>query len=258
MECREEGKIFQKLVDLVEKLRRECPWDKMQTNLSIKNNLIEEAYELLEAIEENDNNKMIEELGDVLLQVVFHSQIKKDEGQFDINTVIDNLIDKLIKRHPHVFGDNKLDSEEEVLNQWHKLKEKEKKSILEGIPKRMPAILRALKIQNRMAKVGFDWENINQVWEKLYEEINELKNAKTKEEQVHEIGDLLIAVVNLARFMNIDPEEALNSANDRTVNRFNYMEKKAKEKSKKLEELTLQEMEDLWQEAKNIEKNGES
>lgn len=257
MECREEGKIFQKLVDLVEKLRRECPWDKMQTNLSIKNNLIEEVYELLETIEENDNNKMIEELGDVLLQVVFHSQIKKDEGQFDINTVIDNLIDKLIKRHPHVFGDNKLDSEEEVLNQWHKLKEKEKKSILEGIPKRMPAILRALKIQNRMAKVGFDWENINQVWEKLYEEINELKNAKTKEEQVHEIGDLLIAVVNLARFMNIDPEEALNSANDRTVNRFNYMEKKAKEKSKKLEELTLQEMEDLWQEAKNIEKNGE-
>lgn len=258
MDCKEEGKEFQKLVDLVEKLRRECPWDKKQTNLSIKNNLIEEAYELLETIEENDNNKMIEELGDVLLQVVFHSQIKKDENQFDITTVIDNLIDKLIKRHPHVFGDKKLDSEEEVLNQWYKIKEKEKTSILEGIPKRMPAILRALKIQNRMTKVGFDWENINQVWEKLYEEINELKNAKTKEEQLHEIGDLLIAVINLARFMNIDPEEALNLANDRTVNRFNYIQQKAKEKGKKLEELTLQEMENFWQEAKNIEKEGGS
>lgn len=258
MDCKEEGKEFQKLVDLVEKLRKECPWDKKQTNLSIKNNLIEEAYELLETIEENDNNKMIEELGDVLLQVVFHSQIKKDENQFDITTVIDNLIDKLIKRHPHVFGDKKLDSEEEVLNQWYKIKEKEKTSILEGIPKRMPAILRALKIQNRMTKVGFDWENINQVWEKLYEEINELKNAKTKEEQLHEIGDLLIAVINLARFMNIDPEEALNLANDRTVNRFNYIQQKVKEKGKKLEELTLQEMENFWQEAKNIEKEGGS
>ncbi len=254
MECREEGIAFQKLVDLVEKLRRECPWDRKQTNLSIKNNLIEEAYELLEAIEENDNEKMIEELGDVLLQVVFHSQIKKDDNQFDITTVINNLIDKLIKRHPHVFGDTKLDSEEEVLNQWYKLKEKEKTSVLEGIPKRMPALLRSLKIQNRMAKVGFDWENINQVWEKLYEEINELKNAKTREEQIHELGDLLIAVVNLGRFMNIDPEEALNLANDRTIKRFNYIYQKAKEKGKKLEELTLQEMEELWQEAKKMEK----
>lgn len=253
MECKKEGENFQRLVEIVQRLRRECPWDREQTNQSIKNNLIEEAYELLEAIEENNNEKMIEELGDVLLQVVFHSQIKKDEGSFDINTVIEKLIEKLIKRHPHVFGQSRAQTQEEVLDQWHKIKQQEKQSIFEGIPKRMPALIRAVKVQNRAAKVGFEWEDIKQVWEKVEEELEELKDAKTQQEKIHELGDLLIAITNLARFMKIDPEEALHLSIDRMIKRFSYIEKKAKEMGKSLEEMTLQEMDNLWNEAKKFD-----
>ncbi|MGB9765856.1 MAG: nucleoside triphosphate pyrophosphohydrolase [Sulfurihydrogenibium sp.] len=253
MDCRKEGENFQKLVDLVAKLRVECPWDREQTNQSIKKNLIEEAYELLEAIEENDNEKMIEELGDLLLQVVFHSQIKKDEGSFDINTVIEKLIEKLIRRHPHVFGNSNVKTQEEVLKQWDEIKRKEKESIFDGIPKRMPALMRAVKVQNRAAKVGFEWENIDQVWKKVEEELNELKEAKTQQEKVHELGDLLIAVTNLARFMKVDPEEALHLSIDRMIKRFSYIEKKAKEMGKSLEEMSLSEMDNLWNEAKKFD-----
>jgi tetrapyrrole methylase family protein/MazG family protein len=252
MECREEGKKFQELVEIVQRLRKECPWDREQTNQSIKNNLIEEAYELLEAIEENDDEKMIEELGDVLLQVVFHSQIKKDEGKFDIVVVMDRLIKKLIKRHPHVFGESEAKNAEEVLKQWHQIKQEEKSSILEGIPKRMPALLRSYKVQDRMAKVGFEWENINDVWEKVFEEMQELKEAKTYEEKVHEFGDILTALVNLARFLKIDPEEALHLATDRSIRRFNYIEQKAKQQGKKLEEMSLEEMDKYWNESKGV------
>lgn len=254
-ECREEGKNFQELVDIVEKLRKECPWDREQTNQSIKNNLIEEAYELFEAIEKNDEKAMIEELGDVLLQVVFHSQIKKDEGKFNINDVIENLIEKLIRRHPHVFGEVKYEEleGEDHLKKWEtiKQKEKERESILEGIPERMPALMRAVKVQKRMAKVGFDWENPQQVWEKVEEEINELKNAKNKEEIEHEIGDVLIAITNLARTYGVDPEEALHKSIDRSIRRFQYIEKKAKENNKDIKEMPLDDMEYYWQEAKN-------
>ncbi len=250
--CREEGENFQRLVDIVARLRRECPWDREQTNQSIKNNLIEEAYELLEAIEKNDNEAMIEELGDVLLQVIFHSQIKKDEGAFDINDVINFLIEKLIRRHPHVFGEEEAKSAEEVLNQWHKIKKEEKKgkSILEGIPRRMPALIRAVKVQDRMRKVGFDWENIDQVYEKIQEEIDEFKQAKTPEEKKHELGDILIAVTNLGRFTGIDPEEALHEAVDRTIRRFQYIEEKAEKENKRLEEMSLDDMDRVWEEAK--------
>ncbi len=252
-ECRKEGQLFQELVDIVARLRKECPWDREQTNQSIKNNLIEEAYELLEAIEENDDEAMVEELGDVLLQVVFHSQIKKDEGKFDINDVLEHLINKLIRRHPHVFGESAAKTSEEVLKQWHKIKQEEKgrKSILEGIPKRMPALLRAVKVQDRAKKVGFDWENIEQVMEKLEEEIQEFKEAKTLEEKKHELGDILIAATNLGRFTGIDPEEALHEAVDRMIRRFNYIEKKAKETNQNLEEMSLESMDRYWEEAKN-------
>ncbi len=254
-ECREEGKKFQKLVDIMARLRRECPWDREQTNQSIKNNLIEEAYELLEAIEENNNEAMLEELGDLLLQVVFHSQIKKDEGKFDINDVLDKLIEKLIRRHPHVFGGedySKLEGKDH-LDKWEKIKEKEKKreSILEGIPKRMPALHRAVKVQKRMAKVGFDWTDPEEVWEKVMEEIQELREAKTEEEIKHELGDVLIAITNLARAYGVDPEEALHKSIDRTVNRFQYIEKKAKEENKDLKEMSLEYMDKLWEEAKS-------
>jgi len=254
-ECREEGKLFQELVDIMARLRKECPWDREQTNKSIKNNLIEEAYELLEAIEKDDNEAMVEELGDVLLQVVFHSQIKKEEGKFDINDVLKHLIQKLIRRHPHVFGGQDYEKLEgkDHLDKWEKLKEKEKnrESILEGIPSRMPALLRAVKVQKRMAKVGFDWENPEDVWEKVNEELEELKEAKSEEEIKHELGDVLIAITNLARAYGIDPEEALHQSIDRTINRFQYIEKKAKEEKKDLKEMSLEYMDKLWEEAKS-------
>ncbi|WP_457623120.1 nucleoside triphosphate pyrophosphohydrolase [Persephonella sp.] len=254
-DCRDEGKNFQNVVDIVAKLRKECPWDREQTNISIKNNLIEEAYELFEAIEKNDDQGMIEELGDLLLQVVFHSQIKKDEGKFDINDVLVNLADKLIRRHPHVYG-NKKYSElegEDHLKKWEKIKdqEKERSSIFDGIPERMPALLRSVKVQKKMAKVGFDWDDINEVWEKMEEELNELKSAKTHDEIKHEIGDLLLAVTNLSRKLGIDPEEALHESIDRSINRFKFIENKAKELNKDLKEMSLNDMEQFWQEAKS-------
>lgn len=252
---KKECENFLELVELVEKLRRECPWDREQTNQSIKNNLIEEAYELFEAIEENDDEKMIEELGDVLLQVVFHSQIKKDEGAFDINTVIERLIEKLIRRHPHIFGENKLSNSQQVLDQWHQIKQKEKnrESIFDGIPKRMPALIRAVKVQNRAAKVGFEWDSIDDVWKKVEEELNELKEAKTHQDKVHELGDVLIALTNLARFMKINPEEALHLSIDRMIKRFSYIEQKAKEQGRKLQDMSLQEMDYYWNQAKELE-----
>ena len=253
---KKEGNLFQELVEIMERLRRECPWDKEQTNLSIKNNLIEEAYELLEAIEENNDKAMIEELGDLLLQVLFHSQIKKDEGSFDINSVMENLKKKLIIRHPHVFGNvdyDKLEGESH-LQKWEKLKEKEKKrsSILDGIPKRMPALQRAYKIQKKMASVGFDWENIEGAWNKLYEELKELRNAKSKKDIEEEIGDVLQAMVNLARFYGVNPEDALHKSLDKSEKRFRYIEKKAKEEGKKVGEMSLDEMDRYWEEAKKI------
>ena len=233
-ECKKEGKNFQKVADIVAKLKEECPWDREQTNLSIKNNLIEEAYELFEAIEENNDEAMIEELGDVLLQVVFHSQIKKDEGKFDINDVLKSLAEKLIRRHPHVFGgiDYSQVEGEDHLKKWEAIKQKEKQreSILEGIPKRMPALMRAVKVQKKMAKVGFDWENPEDVWDKVMEEIQELRNAKTEKERKKEIGDVLIAVTNLARAYGIDPEEALHQSIDRSIERFQYIEKRLEKK----------------------------
>ena len=253
--CKKEGEKFQELVDIVARLRKECPWDKEQTSYSIKNNLIEEVYELVEAIEKDDTKGIIEELGDVLLQVVFHSQIKKEEGKFNINNVIENLIEKLIRRHPHVFGNveyDQIDGEDHI-KKWESIKQQEKKreSILDGIPRRMPALFRAVKIQKKMAKVGFDWDNLEDVWEKLMEEINELKNAKDDIEIKHEIGDILIAITNLARAYGVDPEEALHQSIDRTINRFRYMERKAKENKKSLKEMSLDDMEQLWQEAKS-------
>ena len=252
--CEKEGKLFQELVKIMERLRRECPWDREQTNLSIKDNLIEEAYELLEAIENNDNKAMVEELGDLLLQVLFHSQIKKDEGSFDINDVMKNLKEKLIRRHPHVFGSidyDKLEGESH-LQKWEKLKEKEKnrKSILDGIPKRMPALQRAYKIQKKMASVGFDWEDINGAWNKLYEELEEIKKAKSKEEVEEEIGDVLQAIVNLARFYGVKPEDALHKSLDKSEKRFRYIEEKAKQLGKNLKEMSLDEMDKYWEEAK--------
>ncbi|WP_461830172.1 nucleoside triphosphate pyrophosphohydrolase [Aquifex sp.] len=244
---------FQDLIKVMEELRQKCPWDREQTHESLKKYLIEEAYEVLDAIDSKDDEKLKEELGDLLLQVVFHSQIAKERGAFDVNDVIDTLVKKLIERHPHVFGDAK---PEDVLKNWEKKKMEKRKSIFEGIPKHLPALMRSQKLQDRASQVGFDFERIEQVFEKIEEEINELKESlekNDKENIKHEIGDILTAVVELARFVGVDAEEALQEANDRFIRRFSYIEKKAKEMGRSLQDMSLEEMDRLWMEAKKLE-----
>ncbi len=244
---------FDRLVKVMEELREKCPWDRKQTHESLKKYLLEETYEVIDAIDSGDSQRLKEELGDLLLQPLFHSQIAKERGEFDIYEVIKLLTDKLIERHPHVFGNA---DAEEVLKNWEKNKLEGKETIFEGIPKHMPALLRSQKLQDRASKVGFDFENIDQVFEKLTEEIEELKDAINKGDSrdvEHEIGDILTAVVELARFLGVNAEIALQKANDRFIKRFSYIEKKAKERGISLEDMSLEEMDKLWMEAKSNE-----
>ncbi len=252
---------FQKLVEIMEKLRSEegCPWDRVQTHDSLKRYLLEETYELIEAIENKDYKGIKEELGDLLLQIIFHSKIAKDEGRFDIEDVIEIISKKMISRHPHVFGDAEFKTPEEVLSQWNDRKKEEgklSKSILEGIPLSLPALLRAYKIQSRVAKVGFDWDSINGVLEKLEEEMKEFKEAiksGQSEKIEEELGDVLFSIVNIARFLKVDPESALRKTNRKFEKRFKKIEELVKEKGKSLKEMTLQEMDLMWEEIKNDE-----
>ncbi|MCX7724528.1 MAG: nucleoside triphosphate pyrophosphohydrolase [Thermodesulfovibrio sp.] len=251
---------FDRLVEIMEILRSEkgCPWDKIQTHDTLKKYLIEETYELIEAIENKDPNSIKEELGDLILQIVFHSQIAKEQGSFDINDVIDSITQKMIGRHPHVFGDADFKTPEEVLKQWDERKKEEGKlgsSILDGIPKALPSLLRAYKIQSRVAKVGFDWENIDGVIEKIKEELKEVEEAVKlgeKEKIEEEIGDLLFSLVNLARFLKIDPETALRKTNKKFEERFKKLEKIAQQRGKDLKNMTLSEMDTIWEEVKNF------
>ncbi len=243
---------FEDLVRIMEELRKKCPWDREQTHESLKKYLIEEAYEVLDAIDSKDDEKLKEELGDLLLQPVFHAQIAKERGAFGINDVIDALVRKLIERHPHVFGNA---TAEDVLKNWEKKKIEKRKSVLDGIPKHLPALMRSQKLQDRASQVGFDFTDISQVFDKLKEEIEELKESierNDRENIEHEIGDILTAVVELARFLNVNAEEALQKANERFIRRFRYMEEKAKEMGKRLEDMSLEEMDKLWLEAKKV------
>lgn len=244
---------FEELLKIMEELRAKCPWDREQTHESLKKYLIEEAYELLEAIELKDDKKLKEELGDLLLQVVFHSQIAKERQAFDIWDVIKSLNKKLIERHPHVFGSEK---PEEVLREWENRKLKERESILDGVPKNLPALIRSQKLQDRASLVGFDFEKPEQVIEKIMEELQELKEAMAlgdKRELEHELGDLLTAVVELGRLLRLDAELCLQKANDRFEKRFRYMERKAKELGRELKDMSLEEMDKLWMESKNFD-----
>ncbi|MEW6655257.1 MAG: nucleoside triphosphate pyrophosphohydrolase [Aquificota bacterium] len=244
---------FEELLKIMEELRAKCPWDKSQTHESLKKYLIEEAYELLDAIDSKDDKKLKEELGDLLLQVVFHSQIAKERGAFDIWDVIRELNKKLIERHPHVFG---CESPEEVLKNWEERKLKERESVLDGVPKSLPALMRSQKLQDRASLVGFDFERPEQALEKLLEEIEELKGAmalKDRRELEHELGDILTAVVELGRLLGLDAELCLQKANDRFEKRFKYIEKKAKELGKNLKDMSLEEMDRLWMEAKEFD-----
>jgi tetrapyrrole methylase family protein/MazG family protein len=254
---------FGELLDVMARLRSEtgCPWDKEQTHQSLKPCLLEETYELLDALDEGDPQKLREELGDVLLQVVFHSQIATEAGQFTAKDVIAQLTDKLIRRHPYVFAGEPLPEDTaSVLKQRLQIKASEKKddewtSALGNVPKAMPALARAQSITRRAAHLGFDWPNINPVWEKISEEIDELKTAAAsgdKKRTGEELGDLLFSLVNLSRFLDIEAEEALAQTNDRFVRRFHYIETKLKAANKNFDQSSLEEMDRLWEEAKKI------
>jgi tetrapyrrole methylase family protein/MazG family protein len=253
---------FQKLIDIMSQLRSEkgCPWDKEQTRESLKPFLIEETYEVLEAIDENNPEKIKEELGDLLFQIIFHCQIAKERNEFNIDDVIKKITEKMIARHPHVFGEEKINTSEEVLRQWEKRKKEEgklKESLLEGIPKDMPALIRAQRLQARAAKVGFDWKRIEDVLEKLDEELVEFRNAlkdKEQEKIEDELGDLFFVLVNVSRFVGVNPEDALRKTISKFISRFRYIEMKAAELGMHLSDMTLQDMDALWEEAKKQRK----
>jgi tetrapyrrole methylase family protein/MazG family protein len=258
------GAQFEKLLGVMAELRGEqgCPWDKQQTHVSLKPCLLEETYELLEALDEGDPKKLREELGDLLLQVVFHSQIAGEEGSFTMEDVVRQLIEKLVRRHPYVFAGEPLpDSAAAVLKQRLQIKANEKKdaeskSALGNVPKAMPALARAQSVSRRAAHVGFEWPDIAQVWEKVEEEIRELKEATAEGGQRRtgeELGDLLFTMVNVARFLDVEAEEVLAQTVDRFTRRFHYVEAKIRAENKALEQVSLAEMERYWQEAKQIE-----
>ncbi len=249
---------LQELLKIMEKLRSEegCPWDKEQTRESLKPFIIEEAYELIEAISVNDSEKIKEELGDLLFQIVFQSQIAKEKKEFEIPDIIETIGKKMITRHPHVFGAVSSITTEEVLSHWEEQKRREGKlreSILEGIPEALPSLLRAHRLQDRAARVGFDWKKVEDVLNKLDEEIGELKEAvkiKKQNEIEDEIGDIFFMLVNISRFVGISPEDALRKTISKFISRFRYIEMNAADHGRKLAEMTLEEMDKLWEEAK--------
>lgn len=257
-------KDFNDLLSVMSILRGEdgCPWDIKQTHESIKRCLIEECYETIEAIDEEDENKLIEELGDVLLQVVFHAQIGKDDGYFNINDVIQGITNKLITRHPHIFGNVNVEDANEVLENWDAIKKKEQghetyTDVLKHVSKSLPALIRSKKVQEKAAKVGFDWDNVEPAMDKVLEEIKEVKDVYKSQNRVkilEEIGDLIFACVNVARFLDIDPEDAVNYTIEKFIKRFQFIEESAIEKGYNLEEMTLSQMDELWEKAKVIKK----
>lgn len=229
-----------------------CPWDREQTHASLTRYLIEETYEVVEAIDENDMAQLKEELGDLLLQIVFHSALAARQGAFDLNQVTKTVTEKMINRHPHVFGTMQLDTSDDVLDKWEGFKKKEgKRRVLEGIPKHLPALMRAEKMQAKAARVGFDWPVIDGAMDKLVEEVRELARAENQEQVAEEMGDVLFAVVNIARFLGVDPEDALQKTNNKFAYRFGYVEQVLKDKAKRWEEVTLEQMDTIWDEAKS-------
>jgi nucleoside triphosphate diphosphatase len=247
---------FKELVDIVRKLRVECPWDREQTNDSIKAATIEEAYEVVESINNKDYEELKKELGDLLLHVIFHSVIAEEGNNFKLEEVIDSLKEKLIRRHPHVFGDVIVENSEHVKRNWETIKLKEgRDSILEGVPQIMPALQRAHRLQEKASKVGFDWNNKEDVWRKVEEELLEIKDAideNNEEELENEFGDLFFSLVNYSRFLKINPENALRKTNSKFIKRFNYIEKKLKENGKNINESNLDEMDGYWNESKKV------
>tara|TARA_R110002051_G_scaffold325802_1_gene431483 strand:- start:15567 stop:16340 length:774 start_codon:yes stop_codon:yes gene_type:complete len=249
-------KAIDRLLTIMDELRVGCPWDQKQTIQSLRHLTIEETYELGDAILDNDLVEVKNELGDLLLHIVFYAKIGSETNDFDIADVAHSISEKLISRHPHIYGDVKVANEEEVQRNWEKLKLKEgKKSVLEGVPKGLPAMVKASRIQDKVAGVGFDWEEPQQVFEKLQEELGELQHeidANEPEKMEAEFGDVLFSMINYARFLKIDPESALERTNKKFIKRFQYLEGKSKELGKNLSDMTLAEMDVFWNEAKQL------
>jgi XTP/dITP diphosphohydrolase len=250
---------FERLLNIMDDLREKCPWDKKQTIESLRHLTIEETYELSDAILKNNSEELKKELGDILLHIVFYARIASEANTFNIADVMNALCDKLIFRHPHIYGDVKVNDEEDVKQNWEKLKQKEKggnTSVLSGVPNSMPALLKAYRIQEKARAVGFDWEQPEQVFEKVQEEINELNEEVKKENNSSKIedefGDVLFALINYGRFIKVNPEDALERTNKKFIKRFNYMEQKIKAQGKQLGDCTLAEMDVFWNEAKKL------
>ena len=245
-----------RLLTIMNELREQCPWDRKQTLQSLRHLTIEETYELGDAILDNDLEEVKKELGDLLLHIVFYAKIGSETGDFDIADVANGICEKLISRHPHIYGDVDVENEEDVKRNWENLKLKEgKKSVLEGVPKSLPALVKASRIQDKVAGVGFDWEEPQQVFEKLQEELGELQDeihAQDQEKIEAEFGDVLFSMINYARFLKVDPESALERTNKKFIKRFQYLESKAKENNKDLRDMTLREMDVFWEEAKKL------
>lgn len=256
----EKMKAFGRLLDVLDELREKCPWDRKQTNESLRPNTIEEVYELGDALERQDVKDTCKELGDVLLHVCFYAKIASEHGQFDMADVCTKLVDKLIFRHPHIYGDVKAGTAGEVENNWEKIKQKEKdgnKTVLSGVPRALPSLIKAFRIQEKTAHVGFDWQHKEDVWQKVREELSEYEDAMKRGDTAgkeSEFGDLLFSLVNAARLYGINPDNALEQTNRKFTRRFNYIEQKTKEKGRRLADMTLQEMDALWNEAKQQEK----
>lgn len=261
MHTREEKiEAFGRLLDIMDELRVKCPWDAKQTNESLRTNTIEETYELCEAIIKNDDNEIKKELGDVLLHVIFYAKIGEEKGAFDAADICNSLCDKLIFRHPHVFGDDAAKTAGDVEKSWEQIKLKEKggnKTVLEGVPASLPSIAKAHRIQDKARNAGFDWELREDVWNKVAEEISELKTeivSMNADKMEAEFGDLFFSLINAARLYKINPDNALERTNQKFITRFNYIEQQAKDQGRNLKDMSLAEMDALWNEAKKIEK----
>lgn len=248
--------VFQELLEIMDRLRVECPWDKKQTNESLRNLTIEETYELADAILEENSDEIMRELGDMLLHIVFYAKIGSETGDFDMADIIKNLNKKLIYRHPHIFSDTKVNDAEDVKRNWEELKIREGKKVLEGVPGSLPAMIKANRIQEKVRAVGFDWDEKSQIWDKVREELEELETEVRNEDQEKtelEFGDLLFSVINAARLYGVDPETALEKTNLKFIKRFGYLEKNTLRKGRSLKDMNLDEMNEIWEQAKDYD-----
>ena len=248
--------VFQELLEIMERLRAECPWDKKQTNHSLRNLTIEETYELADAVLEENPDEIMKELGDLLLHIVFYAKIGSETGDFDIADIIKNLNEKLIYRHPHIFSDTEVNDAEDVKKNWEELKMREGKKVLEGVPGSLPAMIKANRIQEKVRAVGFDWDEKSQIWDKVREELEELETEvknEDPEKTESEFGDLFFSLINAARLYGIDPETALEKTNLKFIKRFAYLEKNTLRKGRSLKDMNLDEMNKIWEQAKDYD-----